>query len=93
MLSDSVGKLALLHLCGTFAVFSPDSAAVYRLAVDLQPSSDFEEHVSVLPGYGPVCHRPHIQQETAVFADNVDQVADNIRRLAVLVVFRVAPGI
>ena len=56
MLSDSVGKLALLHLCGTFAVFSPDSAAVYRLAVDLQPSSEaFKEpfNIDQLPDESP----------------------------------------
>src|SRR5207253_1793325 len=80
-------------LRGAFAKFLPRSRAIDRFAVDRQPLADLLQGLLLRLRDGAVRARPDIQQEGAVLADDVDQVADDLSRRLVVLLTHVAPGV
>ena len=60
----------------------------------LQPAADRAQRVLARLRDHAVGHRPHVQQVVAALADDVDQLEDHVaRRLPVVVVLAIAPGV
>src|SRR5262249_39090726 len=92
-LSLRVVERAGHDLRGAFAKLFPRPRAIDRFAVDRQPLADLPQGLLLRLGDGAVRTRPDIQQQSAVLADNVDQVADDLTRRLVVLMAHVAPGV
>src|SRR5215831_6465683 len=89
--SVSVMKRAGRHFGWSLTIRLPRSRTVSGISVHPQPRSHFLQHLLNLVRNGAVRSRPDIQQQIAILADYVDELAHNELRLLERVVLYKAP--